>query len=88
MVYDPSKEESVACLAEYMADVKENATLGDDTPLVLLGVTSAKTQFKPGKDFAAELIEELLIDFNLEESAHLFVDEHLSAQSVFEKLSQ
>ena len=43
LVYDPTREESVECLAEYLYSVKQNAALGDDTPLVLLGVTAPDT---------------------------------------------
>ena len=40
LVYDPSKQESIECLNDYINSVHANSALGEDAPLVLLGVTS------------------------------------------------
>ena len=40
IVYDPSKPDSIDCLSDYIQSVHEKAALGQDAPLVLLGVSS------------------------------------------------
>ena len=78
LVYDPSKPESIDCLREYITSVHESSALGEDAPLVILGVSSAESEFQ-------EVVENLALDYDC---PHFIAGEAGSAHESFKALQK